>query len=98
MGRLQKMLNFNSVSGKKLLFTFAKKMLSQKGKKFLGYVLVVRSTTKKIKEFFFLSFQNNGYRPYAAYIQDKAPEPFPLRNSLFWLNMKSSFIPEAELE
>ena len=32
MGRLQKMLNFSSVSGKKLLFTFAKKMLSFKGK------------------------------------------------------------------
>ena len=32
MGRLQKTLNFISISGKKLLFTFAKKMLSLKGK------------------------------------------------------------------
>ena len=47
---------------------------------------------------FFLSLQKNSNRPYAAYIQDKAPGPFPLRNSLFWLNMESSFIPEAELE
>ena len=32
LGRLQKILNFISISGKKLLFTFAKKMLSLKGK------------------------------------------------------------------
>ena len=32
LGRLRKTLNFISISGKKLLFTFAKKMLSLKGK------------------------------------------------------------------
>ena len=32
LGRLQKTLNFISISGKKQLFTFAKKMLSSKGK------------------------------------------------------------------
>ena len=32
LGWLQKMLNFSSVSGKKLLFTLTKKMLSLKGK------------------------------------------------------------------
>ena len=64
----------------------------------MGLCLGCPQHNKENKGILFLSLQNNGYRPYAAYIQDKAPEPFPLRNSLFWLNMKSSFIPEAELE
>ena len=53
MGRLQKTLNFISISGKKLLFTFAKKNVISLRKKFRGYVLVVRSTTKEIKALFF---------------------------------------------
>ena len=43
MGRLEKMLSFISVSGKKLLFTFAKKILPLKGKKFWGFILEVRT-------------------------------------------------------
>ena len=66
--------------------------------KILGLCLGCPQHHKENKGILFLSLQNNGNRPYAAYIQDKAPGPFPLRNSLFWLNLKSSFIPEAELE
>jgi len=83
------MLNFSSVSGKKKL------LLKEK---ILGLCLGCPQHNKENKGILFLSLQNNGNRPNAAYIKDKAPGPFPLRNSLFWLNMKSSFIPEAELE
>ena len=74
------MLNFSSVSGKKLLFT------------------LFPQHNKENKGILFLSLQNNGYRPYAAYNQDIAQEFFPLRDNIFLANVKSSFFPETELK
>ena len=96
-GAVGKTLPFSLVSGKKLLFTFAKKycLLKEKilglylgGAHHRAYYYCFGGTKKEC--LYFLC--------YGAHPLSLVPEPFLLRNKVFLLNVKNSLLPEAELE